>query len=465
MSNVIVSEVLEAFSPAFKSVDLRIVAVKQHAQWVNVIASVFMSSKSLEEIKSEQIRIREKLPKTDRFNIFLACYPSGQASVLLEQLEEEVKTHEATIRTSIHGPLRLKVDSFLPSYLKDAKDWKLIGSQADSRKDDSLWHILESQNGSARLIGYENIYELIRETLRIKDFDRGRPRGLVIGIPMPARIIEMSIDGSALKIKTKKVFCLDNLQLNISAERVYPRTSYFETFRRKIHPIKKCKKPSKHEFCYVTNSVQLDDLRPHDRIEVELIHKQVPTLSMDKSHLMVPLGKPFEPFAKVLNAFCSLDLFKERLLTPERFVEGRTKPNTVFENAVAWLLSIIGFSVVQLGRRFENLKIPETGYQVGSIDMIAYKENEYLLLVDCDTSIPDEKKIRSMKTVKDYFKIIQDKKGEPRLLSVIFSPKDCTGIQRDPLNIRIIDSSQIKRIFEEAMMGNTQEAQYSVLHS
>lgn len=77
MSNVIVSEVLEAFSPAFKSVDLRIVAVKQHAQWVNVIASVFMSSKSLEEIKSEQIRIREKLPKTDRFNIFLDCYPSG----------------------------------------------------------------------------------------------------------------------------------------------------------------------------------------------------------------------------------------------------------------------------------------------------------------------------------------------------------------------------------------------------
>ena len=212
----------------------------------------------------------------------------------------------------------------------------------------------------------------------------------------------------------------------------------------------------------MTNPIKLGNSKPHDRIEVELIHRRIPTLRMDEASLMVPLENAAEPFGKALSAFCSMDVFKERLLNPERFVEGRTKPNIIFENAIAWLLSLVGFSVLHLGRNFETLRIPETGYQVGSIDIVAYRENERLLLVDCDTSIPDEKKIRSMKTVKDHFRYIQDEHKQPDIMWAIFSPKDCTGILAHP-DVKIIGRYQIERTFEEAMRGNTEQARSSLL--
>lgn len=73
MVGITVNEILQAFSPAFESIDLRIAAVKLGEQLTNVIASMFLSSKSQKEIKSEQQQIREKLPKTAKFFAFHTC--------------------------------------------------------------------------------------------------------------------------------------------------------------------------------------------------------------------------------------------------------------------------------------------------------------------------------------------------------------------------------------------------------
>ena len=463
MSDVKVSEVVEAFSQSFKSVDLRIVAVAPEDHWINVISSMFLSSKSQEEIKSEQQQVKDRLPETNEFRVFLVCYPFEELYNLFGQfMNGEVRlyrTHEIKFRE--FEPSELRVDRYLPSYLKEMEEWKLVGSermgQAENRRN--LWSIVESQNGRAKLLGFEDIYELINETLRIRDFSRERRRDLVIGVPIPARIANATLVGSSVNIKTKKVFGLEDLQLNLYIKRWNPRIARNDHVGRKTELVKKCKRPSAGNFCYVTNAIQLADLRPHDRIEVELIHRQVPTLGIDKTHLEVPLQNAVEPFAKTLFSFCSFDLFRKRLLNPEQF----RKAGKEFENAVAWLLSLIGFSVAPLGR-FEELKIPETGYQVGSIDMIAHRENECILLVDCDTKIPDDKKIRSMMEVKEHFKFIQDEYKRPYIVSAIFSPKDCTGISVDRQTVKIVGRHQIKRIFEEAMKGNLEQARSSLVY-
>ena len=462
MSLTTVSEVVQAFSSSFKTVDLRIVAVAQEYKWINVITSMFLSNKSQEEIKSEQQQVKDRLPKTNEFRVFLVCYPFEELYDLFEQFKKgEVRlyrTHEIKFRE--FDPSELRVDRYLPSYLKEMEEWRLVGSEGMGQEENrkNLWPIVESQNARAIVLGFEDIYELINETLRIRDFSRQRRRDLVISIPIPARIANASLVGSSIKIKTK-VFPSEDLQLNLSIRRLNPRTRQYERVWRKTELVKKCKLPPARHFCYVTNFIQLADLRPHDRIEVELIHRQVPTLGIDKTHLEVPLQNAVEPFAKTLFSFCSFDLFRKRLLNPEQF----RKAGKEFENAVAWLLSLIGFSVAPLGR-FEELKIPETGYQVGSIDMIAHRENECILLVDCDTKIPDDKKIRSMMEVKEHFKFIQDEYKRPYIVSAIFSPKDCTGISVDRQTVKIVGRHQIKRIFEEAMKGNLEQARSSLVY-
>lgn len=468
MSAVTLSEVLQAFSPSFKSVDLRIVAVKPENQWINVITSIFLSNKSQEEVKFEQQQARDELPKnTDKFCVLLTCYPSKSLPNLFKRFEKgEIMAYRIPIKFRGFDPSALRVDQFLPSYLKEMEEWRLVGSEAKGQEEyrRNLWLIIDGENGHARLLGYKDIYELISETLRIREFDRGRDRDLVVGIPIFARIANVSLVGSSVEIKTKKSFGLKDLQLNLSLQRVNTRTGYYEPICRTTEIVKNCERPPAHVFYYVTNSIQLTNLRPPNRIEVELIHRQVPTLSMAGTHLMVPLENAVEPFAKTLNAFCSLEIFKEHLLNPERCVDGKTKPNTIFENAVSWLLSLVGFSILPLGRRFEKLRIPETGYEVGSVDIIAYRENECILLVDCDTSIPDDKKIRSMMTVKEHFRFIQDENRRPDIVSAIFSPKDCSGISVDRQAVKIVDRHQIQLIFEKAMEGSTEDARSPLLY-
>jgi len=467
MSVETIFQVVQAFSPSFKSIDLRVVAVKPEDQWKNVIASVFLSNKSQKEVQSNQQQERDKLSSTGKFRILFACYPFKRLSNLFKQVEKgEVEINRGPITFRELNPFELRVDSFLPSYLKGMKEWKLIGSQTKANEENrkSVWSIIDDQNGHARLLGYKDIYELIRETLRIKEFDRGKPQDLVIGVPMPARIVNTSLVNSTVKVKIKKIVSLSDLQLNISSSRVKPHTQYYEIVSRTTDLVKGCKRSSTRNFCYVTNSIQFADLRPHDFIDVELIHRQVPTLRMDKTRLQAPLENAVEPFARTLNAFCSVEIFKERLLNPERCAEGRIRPNTIFENAVAWLLSLAGFCVLPLGKRFEKLKILETDYEVGSIDMIAYRENEYLLLIDCDTSIPDRKKIQSMTLVKKHLEPLQDKHQRPYIASIIFSPRECTGISVDPLAVKIIERHRIKRIFEEVMKGNLEQARSSLIY-
>ena len=462
MSVVTVSEVVQAFSLSFKTVDLRIVAVKPEDQWTNVITSIFLSTKSREEINSEQEEARDKLPRTDKFRIFLDSCDIKQLRVLFEAFnKEEIKVSNTLINFRELDLFSFRVDRYLPDYLKEMEEWRLVGSQGMGQEEDrrNLWPIVESQNGTAKLLGFKDIYELISETLKIRDFSRDRRRDLIIGIPLPARIVDASLVGSSAKIKTKKVFGLEDLQLNLSIIRVNPRISYYESVWRKTERVEKCKRAPARNFCYATNSIELTNLRPHDRIEVELIHRQVPTLGIDATYLEVPLENAVEPFAKTLFSFCSFDLFKKRLLEPEQF----RKASKEFENAVAWLLSIIGFSVAPLGR-FEKLRIPETKFEVGSIDMIAHRENECVLLVDCDTKIPDEKKIRSMMALKDHFKFIPDKHRRPYIISAIFSPKDCTGISVDRNVVKIVDRYQIEQIFEEAMKGNLEKARSPLVY-
>jgi hypothetical protein len=270
----------------------------------------------------------------------------------------------------------------------------------------------------------------------------------------------MSLVDSTLRVKIKKAPSLVNLQLNTLLERANPRTGYYDRIWRKPKLLKESKEVSSREFSYADNSIQLRNIEPDDRIEVELISRKLPAMSLDISSLVVPLRNAVEPFARVLSAFCSIDLFKKNLLSPELSKDSAK----VFENAVAWLLSLIGFSVIWLGKSYENISIVGTKYNVGSADIIAYRENEHLLLVDCDTSIPDDRKIRSMAGVADHFKKLQGTKRQPIIVPMIFSPKDCTGISSGVQNVKIIDKQRIESTFGKAMKGNAEQARSDLVN-
>lgn len=137
-------------------------------------------------------------------------------------------------------------------------------------------------------------------------------------------------------------------------------------------------------------------------------------------------------------------------------------PDEIFESAITWLLSLLGYSVIHLRKQYEELRDPLNKYLFGSIDILAFKSDEHLLLVDCDTSVPDDKKFSSILGIKaklaPKLKSFQDKYGIPRIVPVVFSPRDCAGLSRS--NVVIIDKSGIEDLLEKAMTRDIEAISY-----
>ena len=96
-----------------------------------------------------------------------------------------------------------------------------------------------------------------------------------------------------------------------------------------------------------------------------------------------------------------------------------------FENAVAWLLALAGYSVVNLNPAknkisFDKIKAPETDVEIGSADLLAYEESKRLLLIDCDINGVDNSKVQSVVNAKKYLEITSRKAGG--VISVYFQP-------------------------------------------
>ena len=66
---------------------------------------------------------------------------------------------------------------------------------------------------------------------------------------------------------------------------------------------------------------------------------------LDSATVVVPIANAVDPFLRTLNGFLPLEEFKRMLLEPQ--ICGK-KPQDIFENAVAWLLSMAGFTTIHL---------------------------------------------------------------------------------------------------------------------
>jgi hypothetical protein len=195
---------------------------------------------------------------------------------------------------------------------------------------------------------------------------------------------------------------------------------------------------------------------PFDLMQVELIHRDVP-LMISSTVIQAPLENTVEPLLCTLGAFCAFDDFKKMLFEPQHFAK---PPEKIFENAVTWLLSLAGFHTINLApakgqQAFDVLRAPETGFEIGSADVIAYEENKRLLLVDCDIGSIDDRKIERLVEVKRYL----EKKSKATGIS--FVPVLCTPRgrpNRTTDGVILIDRSIIESMLEDIAKGNRQAA-------
>ena len=449
--------VLKAISPALKSIDIRTVAVcpSSEEHWQNLVTSIFLSNKRVEEIKVEQ----EKIPKVrnNQFAIFCDALPFDY--LIFDKISKgEIRFPMLTfginrIKTRAFDPLTLKVTSTQEwregstFYVLKASDQGVL----ETRK--KMWDIVYQQNNFVNRFGFPNVQQLIRHFLKINNYGYNVTKDFEITIPPFVKIDNVQFLDKQVTINIQNPSQLNNLQLNLKLER-----------DRETVWLQPC------EIKGTDNSleVKINELLPFDSLTIELIHRDS-GLTLDRTYKKAPLENVAEPFVKTLDAFCSLNKLQKMLFEPEKY--GKS-PEKIFENAVTWLLSLAGFDTIHLGKKIKKFngkeeqfdKLQSNGYHIGSADIIAYEENERILLIDCDIDFVDPKKVTKMADMKKHFR--KQLKGYEKLpiVPILFTPIAFKK-QSPSTDVMIADQSVIKRIFEAVVKGDREQARSLLYYS
>lgn len=344
--------VLEAFHPFLKSVDMRTFAVSStlEGEWENLITSFTVSDKTVNEVKSEQ----EKLPKirNNEVALFLEAAPFDYSP--FDYFVKGKIRHGrlivggggigvggTTIRTKQFDPLELKVTSSRRR-IEGLSKWVLSVTNLNTTPErEELWAIAQRQTGLPKELYYEDMNDLLKSTLRIEEISHAKDFELTISDL--AKIENVTFSASSFVVEISKILDLKNLQLNVLQGRS-EKGGEFHTIWRNRYSIDEIEAQQPKKTVSVT--VEPPNIFPFDSIRMELIHRGS-FLTIDDSWNRAPFQNVVEPFFKVLDAFCSIDVFKEMLLKPQNF---ENAPQLMFENAVSWLLSLAGFHTIYLGQ-------------------------------------------------------------------------------------------------------------------
>ncbi len=433
--------ILDAFEPVLNSIEIKTVAVHLPSEpdFRNLITTIIISDKTVEAIKTEH----KHVPKIEnnQFRIFYQVLPFENR--IFEEISDGIirfidRIGFYIVRTRPFDLLALKLSSRRKCI--NGVCGSVLMSNASGVEEDrkKLWDVVMAQNNLAKKFSFSEIQELIRDCLKT-EFDNGDTKDFEISINPFAIIQEISVSNNQIIVNVQIPKNITGLQINLQVKRNY------QVIWRDAKQIE-----SKSNLL----RFQINNLIPLDTVCLELFHV-TSGLTFDEAYHEIPLENVVDPFLKTLGAFCSIDEFKEMLLEPG---QTKGKPQYNFETAVSWLLSLSGFNVIHLnssGKSFDKLRIGE-GFEKGCADIIAYEENERLLLIDCDTSVVDEKKVQKLAQTKKYLR--ETLKGYEKLhiVPILFTPIESTfGHSSD---VTIADREIIKKIFDAVIKGDRLDA-------
>jgi hypothetical protein len=156
--------------------------------------------------------------------------------------------------------------------------------------------------------------------------------------------------------------------------------------------------------------------------------------------------------------FYPIDEFRKCLLSPEKF----SNPDVIFQDCIASMLSLSGFSVIILGKKGHEkamVKTTEkTPFEVGSADLLAYDNKKKLCFIDCTIRIPDESKIRKLQTTISNLSS-KDDINKSKVFGLVPSSKNCADIRSKHFDdVFILERNDLEWIMKYLSEGKIDDA-------
>jgi len=395
---------LNRIEGVYKSIDIRIAAVKSDDTWHNALIVVRFSYVEPKDVEEQQKQLQNKWGKvqTSNFQIEMQAWPLATLETLSDLLEE--------------GKWLLFNDSSgVVQDLQFGRSIDLLSLDGRferhgyTRRGPHSWPCFEAFTGEhcykldnpqvqseVKSQTYFDLYSLISELFEI-NFHKDLGLDLIVNAPFYAMI--ENVDFSQQKCLIQVKFHKDVKALAVSA--IVRRGDRGESpVRDKASStIKPEEAEELDEYMRLwTKELELPNATPADHLFWNLMQTEPGLLDIEKPSFPKQISrfaeskKPAEnPLLAAFRRFCTEGELENYLTKPgEIQPPSPNKPSSAFEGFVSWILGLCGFQSIWLGwTGHETLK--EGKVEHLRLDILAYYEKENtLLLVACTTGRPDQ---------------------------------------------------------------------------
>jgi hypothetical protein len=437
-------EITEAFGAIYNSIDLRTVAVQQGGSWVNILTVVRVAQEPPAQIDKRHAELKSLhvLPELADVRIMLSSKPFSEWEVLRDDLKNSILRSHPGAEVKLTGSLDIysKYGNVARHHnvLRAVQDWDWPTCEISFAHNPAKWEqlglgdrlsLLSARKLSQQIsqFGHSNVFDAIDAFMEFSmSFVQNPGLEFYVSVPIFAAIdsVEVKPDGNLLRVRGRFHARMANVQFfavcrdSPSSTGLLPKAT-LPLDAQDVHGSKNAEVREVLATAVLPASVTLSDFVEVKAVttlgDVDAVQAQVRSL--------LPL-QHVQPLYHALTWFRSPTELREALASPH--TGRKAKPRSwdlqrLFERDVCWFLSCFGFATVMLSE-FESLKGPDSKFERGSLDILAYSESRKLMLiVGCTLNAPKDSDFTNISTLRTIFLDEILPGSNTSLIPVIFS--------------------------------------------
>jgi hypothetical protein len=471
-----VSELIETLAVTYGAIDIRSVAIRNDDSRVGALYVVRLTYETVDEAQARLQKLARLFPavKTKLLRIDSIIRPFSEWAEFCTEVEKGVlRVGECDVimraRPDVKEPsgYNLRESS---GYLQsghfgmrafDGLDWPTLCLNLGPVGANPL--IENRLTRDAQLLGYSDTFEPINRLCEL-NVSLSQPGGCAFYLSVPAFA---TVSRLSVNLSEKRVIA------TISRHNALPDLMAFaglrgytaaagDPLRVQLQvPIVTEKKEGK--LLIATASTQFESLDIDDWIRVRLVHPEIGEIKQTENYARL-LISPAERniLLEALKRFCGDSELENLLVEPHNVKAPRLNESAAFELHVSWLLGLYGFSTLVLGN-YEHIVAPNTKVQMASVDILAAKQpDRVLLLVACTLNPAKPEDFGNLRYARAILARETFAGTAVNIIPVLFTAAtggasiDTTDDLLDP--VRTVDGDDMLRLLE--LLGEGQEARF-----
>ncbi len=391
-----VAQLVEALGISYQTIDIRFGAMHEKDVWINGIAVLRLSRKSVTDIRTHHASLIERYGhvRTEHFRVELLALPFSEWPEFLNACSAGVLHFGEEVIKWAEPPKIEEQQGYIQRYqgeLRDQERWNWPsfsqwcgGNRPQGLQSDTLVREVAAS-------GWSTPHQAINALCEMNiAFGSPYQHEILLSIPVYVLVENMTVSTADNSVHAR---CLQHSAISglnvLGFLKERDRNSMEIPLRRVSLVLNKT--GSEEDIGISSCRGEIETADRERLIELKVTHAVLGDVMDVQDHLwrLIPEAERNVLLA-ALRRFCPQADLQNLLVKAYEHNPKRLKTSSAFELHIAWLLSLCGLSAIVLGE-YEHLLAEQTGVQRASVDILAGKaKNDFLLVGACTIATPKE---------------------------------------------------------------------------